>query len=116
MRYLKVKENKLNEFSNFVLNDENVGIEKVEKPRLVFFDYGGANVAKELHVGHLRSPIVGESLKRVHIALGDKTLSDVHLGDYGLQMGLTILHSGSGISIRLISMVSISQTILLYRL
>ncbi len=88
---VKVKENKLNEFSNFVLNDENVGIEKVEKPRLVFFDYGGANVAKELHVGHLRSPIVGEALKRVHIALGDKTLSDVHLGDYGLQMGLTIL-------------------------
>lgn len=88
---VKVKENKLNEFSNFVLNDENVGIEKVEKPRLVFFDYGGANVAKELHVGHLRSPIVGEALKRVHMALGDKTLSDVHLGDYGLQMGLTIL-------------------------
>lgn len=88
---VKVKENKLNEFSNFVLNDENVGIEKVEKPRLVFFDYGGANVAKELHVGHLRSPIVGEALKRVHIVLGDKTLSDVHLGDYGLQMGLTIL-------------------------
>lgn len=88
---VKVKENKLNEFSNFVLNDENVGIEKVENPRLVFFDYGGANVAKELHVGHLRSPIVGEALKRVHMALGDKTLSDVHLGDYGLQMGLTIL-------------------------
>lgn len=88
---VKVKENKLNEFSNFVLNDENAGIEKVENPRLVFFDYGGANVAKELHVGHLRSPIVGEALKRVHEVMGDKTLSDVHLGDYGLQMGLTIL-------------------------
>ena len=47
---------------NFVLNDENLGIEKVKNPRLVFFDYGGANVAKELHVGHLRSPIVGEAL------------------------------------------------------
>lgn len=88
---IKVKENALSKFANFVLADDNLGIEQVEKPRLVFFDYGGANVAKELHVGHLRSPIVGEALKRVHIALGDKVLADVHLGDYGLQMGLTIL-------------------------
>ena len=88
---VKVKDKMLSEVSNFVLNDENLGIEKVKNPRLVFFDYGGANVAKELHVGHLRSPIVGEALKRVHMILGDKTLSDVHLGDFGLQMGLTIL-------------------------
>lgn len=88
---VKVKDKMLSEVSNFVLNDENLGIEKVKNPRLVFFDYGGANVAKELHVGHLRSPIVGEALKRVHMVLGDKTLSDVHLGDFGLQMGLTIL-------------------------
>lgn len=81
----------LSNFANFVANDKNLGVEQVEKPRLVFFDYGGANVAKELHVGHLRSPIVGEALKRVHIALGDKVFADVHLGDYGLQMGLTIL-------------------------
>ena len=88
---VKVKDKTLSNVSNFVLNDENLGIEKVKNPRLVFFDYGGANVAKELHVGHLRSPIVGEALKRVHMVLGDKTLSDVHLGDFGLQMGLTIL-------------------------
>ena len=88
---VKVADRMLSKFSNFVLNDENLGIEKVKNPRLVFFDYGGANVAKELHVGHLRSPIVGEALKRVHMVLGDKTLSDVHLGDFGLQMGLTIL-------------------------
>lgn len=88
---VKVKDKMLSKVSNFVLNDENLGIEKVKNPRLVFFDYGGANVAKELHVGHLRSPIVGEALKRVHMVLGDKTLSDVHLGDFGLQMGLTIL-------------------------
>lgn len=56
--------------------------------RTVFFDYGGANIAKELHVGHLRSPIVGEALKRVHEALGAKTFSDVYLGDWGLQNGL----------------------------
>lgn len=88
---VKVKDKMLSKVSNFVLNDENLGVEKVKNPRLVFFDYGGANVAKELHVGHLRSPIVGEALKRVHMVLGDKTLSDVHLGDFGLQMGLTIL-------------------------
>jgi arginyl-tRNA synthetase len=57
-------------------------------PRTVFFDYGGANIAKELHVGHLRSPIVGEALKRVFEALGHKTYADVYLGDWGLQNGL----------------------------
>ena len=58
--------------------------------RTIFFDYGGANIAKELHVGHLRSPIVGEALKRVFQALGHKTLSDVYLGDWGLQNGLIL--------------------------
>jgi len=86
-----VKEEGLSKFANYVLNDKHLGIEQVEKQRLVFFDYGGANVAKELHVGHLRSPIVGEALKRVQLALGNKVLADVHLGDFGLQMGLTIL-------------------------
>lgn len=88
---IKIKENALSKFSNQLLFDENLGVEQVEKPRLVFFDYGGANVAKELHVGHLRAPIVGEAIKRLHVVMGDKTLSDVHLGDFGLQMGLTIL-------------------------
>ncbi len=88
---IKLTELCLSEIANFVLNDKDLGIEKVEKQRLVFFDYGGANVAKELHVGHLRSPIVGEALKRLHFTLGDKVVSDMHLGDYGLQMGLTIL-------------------------
>ena len=81
----------LDAYANDVLNDKNLGVEQVEKPQTIFFDYGGANVAKELHVGHLRSPIVGEALKRLNVALGNKTISDVHLGDYGLQMGLTIL-------------------------
>ena len=81
----------LSEYANAVLKDKNLGIEQNEKSKMVVFDYGGANVAKELHVGHLRSPIVGEALKRLNIALGNKTISDVHLGDYGLQMGLTIL-------------------------
>lgn len=88
---VKVKEQTLSEFANEISRDDHLGIEQVEKSRLVFFDYGGANVAKELHVGHLRSPIVGEALKRVHMALGDEVIADVHLGDFGLQMGLTIL-------------------------
>ncbi len=88
---VKVTDKALSEFCNDVAVDKNLGIEQVSKPRLVFFDYGGANVAKELHVGHLRSPIVGEALKRLHFVRGDRVLSDMHLGDYGLQMGLTVL-------------------------
>ena len=53
-------------------------------------DYGGANVAKELHIGHLRSPVIGESLARLYKILGHKVITDTHLGDWGLQMGLTI--------------------------
>ena len=86
-----VKDKTLAEYAEFVSADKNGGVEQVENPRTILFDYGGANVAKELHVGHLRSPIVGEALKRLHIAMGNKTISDVHLGDFGLQMGLTIL-------------------------
>ena len=53
-------------------------------------DYGGANVAKELHIGHLRSPVIGESLARLYKILGNEVITDTHLGDWGLQMGLTI--------------------------
>lgn len=88
---IKISNNILSKFCNEVMSDKNLEIEQVKNPRLIFFDYGGANVAKELHVGHLRSPIVGESIKRLHEVMGDETISDVHLGDYGLQMGLTVL-------------------------
>ena len=86
-----VTESGLSQYANEVLQDSNLGVEQDERVKTIVFDYGGANVAKELHVGHLRSPIVGEALKRLNITLGNKTISDVHLGDYGLQMGLTIL-------------------------
>lgn len=88
---IKLKDEVLNDYANYVDQDEDLGVEQLKEKKLVFFDYGGANVAKELHVGHLRSPIVGEALKRLHETMGNKTLSDVHLGDFGLQMGLTIL-------------------------
>lgn len=80
----------INDYANFCLKDELVGLKKLDNPRTIFMDYGGANVAKELHIGHLRSPIIGEALARLHKILGDKVISDVYLGDWGTQMGLTI--------------------------
>ena len=66
------------------------GVEKPGAGKLAVVDYGGANVAKPLHIGHLRPAIIGESLKRLHAFLGYETIGDVHLGDWGLQMGLII--------------------------
>lgn len=68
----------------------NYGVDKVDTPKKVIIDYGGPNVAKPLHVGHLRSAIIGESIKRTARFMGDDILGDVHLGDWGLQMGLII--------------------------
>lgn len=85
-----LKDSYLSEIANELLFDERVGVKKLENAKKIVFDYGGANVAKPLHVGHLRSAIIGESLKRLNVLLGNTTISDVHLGDWGLQMGLTI--------------------------
>jgi arginyl-tRNA synthetase len=67
------------------------GCEPVEHPKTIIVDYGGANVAKPLHVGHLRSAIIGESVKRIGKFVGHNMIGDVHLGDWGLQMGLIIV-------------------------
>ena len=69
---------------------ERLGIPEPEKKETIVIDYGGANVAKPLHVGHLRSAIIGESMKRLSRFLGHEVIGDVHLGDWGLQMGLII--------------------------
>lgn len=69
---------------------ENFGIEPLGSGRTAVLDYGGPNVAKPLHVGHLRAAIIGESLKRIYQANGYHVIGDVHLGDWGLQMGLII--------------------------
>ena len=66
------------------------GVEKVGEGKTIVVDYGGANVAKPLHIGHLRPAIIGEALKRLHKFLGYNAIGDVHLGDWGLQMGLII--------------------------
>lgn len=89
-------------FINIKLNSEFVAkylndIKEADKygcenkaPETIVIDYGGANVAKPLHVGHLRSAVIGESVKRIERFMGNKVISDVHLGDWGLQMGLII--------------------------
>ena len=87
---IKLTDKKFSDAANSILKSKNLGIEKTEKGEVIFLDYGGANVAKELHVGHLRSPIIGEAIKRLYDLFGAKTISDTHLGDWGLQMGLTI--------------------------
>ncbi len=77
--------------ANHFLTLEKLGVKEHDKKLNVMFDYGGANVAKELHVGHLCSPIIGEGMKRLYKLLGHNVKSDAHLGDWGLQMGLTVL-------------------------
>ncbi|MBQ9064313.1 MAG: arginine--tRNA ligase [Blautia sp.] len=71
-------------------SDPMLGADRAEKPETIIIDYGGPNVAKPLHVGHLRSAIIGESIKRTGRFLGHNVIGDVHLGDWGLQMGLII--------------------------
>lgn len=70
--------------------DENYGYEKTDNPKTIVIDYGGPNVAKPLHVGHLRAAIIGESIKRIAKYAGHRVIGDVHLGDWGLQIGLII--------------------------
>lgn len=69
---------------------DKFGLEQPAKKETIVIDYGGANVAKPLHVGHLRSAVIGESIKRTARYIGHKVVGDVHLGDWGLQIGLII--------------------------
>lgn len=87
---LKLNDEFLAGYLRKMQEDENLSVEKVKEPKKMIIDYGGANVAKPLHVGHLRSAIIGESLKRMGRFLGHEMIGDVHLGDWGLQMGLVI--------------------------
>lgn len=80
----------LSDYMNAMEEDEKLGYEGEPNPHIVVVDYGGANAAKPLHVGHLRSAVIGESVKRIESYAGNKAIGDVHLGDWGLQMGLII--------------------------
>ena len=87
---ISLSDKALIEFINEIKDDINNNIDQME-PKNILLDYGGANVAKALHVGHLRSANIGEALNRLTKTLGHNTISDVHLGDSGLQAGLVVL-------------------------
>ena len=77
--------------SDMKADEGRLGCDKAAHPKTIIVDYGGANVAKPLHVGHLRSAVIGESIKRIGKFMGHHMIGDVHLGDWGLQMGLIIV-------------------------
>ena len=87
---LKLSEAFLADYMKGMAEADKLGLEEPEKKETIIVDYGGANVAKPLHVGHLRSAIIGESIKRMGRFMGYEMIGDVHLGDWGLQMGLII--------------------------
>lgn len=87
---LKIKKSFLKTYLNEMEQSEKFGLTMPEKPQKIILDYGGPNVAKPLHVGHLRSAIIGESIKRICRYAGHEVIGDIHLGDWGLQMGLII--------------------------
>lgn len=87
---MSVSDGFLADYINKMAASETLGLDKAENPETIVIDYGGANVAKPLHVGHLRSAVIGESIKRTARYLGHKVIGDVHLGDWGLQIGLII--------------------------
>jgi len=87
---LKISEGFLLEYLKGMAAEEKFGLEISGNPKKIIIDYGGANVAKPLHVGHIRSAVIGESVKRICRYVGNEVIGDVHLGDWGLQMGLII--------------------------
>lgn len=87
---IKLSEKYLADFMNEMQCEDKLGVEETGHGETIIVDYGGANVAKPLHVGHLRSAVIGESIKRMGRFMGYHMIGDVHLGDWGLQMGLII--------------------------
>ena len=87
---LKLAEGFLASYMEEMAEAYKLGLEEPEKKETIIVDYGGANVAKPLHVGHLRSAVIGECVKRLGTFMGHQVIGDVHLGDWGLQMGLII--------------------------
>ena len=87
---LKLSDGFLQNYLEEMRTAEDFGVEKIGTGKTIVVDYGGPNVAKPLHIGHLRSAIIGESLKRLYKFMGYNAIGDIHLGDWGLQMGLII--------------------------
>ena len=98
---LKINNSLLGRIIDSTSTDERLGCEKVETPKTIVLDFGGPNVAKALHVGHLRSAVIGESIRRIEEFVGNKTISDVHFGDWGTPMGMIlaeIIHKDGNLS------------------
>ena len=87
---LRLREDYLATHVEEMRRSERPGVAGNAEERTVVLDYGGPNVAKPLHIGHLRSAIIGESIKRIYRYFGNTVIGDIHLGDWGLQMGLII--------------------------
>ncbi len=87
---ITLKDEDIFKYVSEMAGDKSLGLNKISDNDTIVIDYGGPNVAKPLHVGHLRSAIIGEAVKRLAKALGYNAIGDVHLGDWGLQMGLII--------------------------
>lgn len=87
---INLKDSFLIDYLNHMSEDKKYGCTEASMPMTIIVDYGGANVAKPLHVGHLRAAIIGESIKRISRFLGHNVIGDVHLGDWGLQIGMVI--------------------------
>lgn len=86
----KVKKSFVTNYLKQMEENDKFGLDKPQQKKKIVIDYGGPNVAKPLHVGHLRSAIIGESIKRIARYMGHEVIGDIHLGDWGLQMGLII--------------------------
>lgn len=87
---IKIDNSLIGQIIDSVSTDERLGCEKVTEPKTIVLDFGGPNVAKALHVGHLRSAVIGEAIRRIEDFIGNKTISDVHFGDWGTPMGMIL--------------------------
>jgi arginyl-tRNA synthetase len=87
---IKLTDERIAKNVELIGNDPRLGVDLTDTPAKIVIDFGGPNIAKPLHVGHLRTAIIGESLKRLLRFLGNDVIGDIHLGDWGLQMGMVI--------------------------
>lgn len=87
---LSIKDSAIGSLLDRIAEDKDLGCAKVERPKKIIMDFGGPNVAKALHVGHLRSAVIGESIRRIEQFVGNEVISDVHFGDWGTPMGMIL--------------------------
>lgn len=87
---LSIKDSAIGSLLDRIAEDKDLGCAKVEQPKKIVMDFGGPNVAKALHVGHLRSAVIGESIRRIEQFVGNEVISDVHFGDWGTPMGMIL--------------------------